>query len=173
MKACLTLYRETILSLYDIVMSEALHPDFQALAEMRYQIRRFVRFSENAARNAGIEPQQQQLLLAVAGLPDGLKPTIRNLAARMQLRHHSTVGLVDRLVERGLLIRLKATDDKRQVLIRLTRSGEETLSSLARYHSHEIRSAGPQLLAALQRLIGHHGRLIAFKNHSNAGRRHG
>jgi len=73
-------------------------PDFKAMAELRYQIRRFLRFSENAAREAGVEPQQHQLLLAVRGLPDDLKPTIGALAERMQLQHHSTVELVDRLV---------------------------------------------------------------------------
>ncbi len=70
------------------------------MAELRYQIRRFMRFSENAAQQAGMEPQQHQLLLALKGLPRGMKPTINALAERLQLQHHSTVGLVDRLVER-------------------------------------------------------------------------
>ena len=69
------------------------------MAELRYQIRRFMRFSENAAQQAGMEPHQHQLLLALKGLPRGMKPTITALAERMQLQHHSTVGLVDRLVE--------------------------------------------------------------------------
>jgi DNA-binding MarR family transcriptional regulator len=128
-------------------------PDFQAMAELRYQIRRFLRFSENAAREAGIEPQQQQLLLAVNGLPEGKKPTIGALAERMQLQHHSTVGLIDRLVERGLLIRLRATDDKRQVLIKLSREGEDILRSLALHHLHELRSVGPKFVHVLQNLI--------------------
>ena len=101
------------------------------MAELRYQIRRFLRFSENAARQAGIEPQQHQLLLAVRGLPDVLKPTIGVLAERMQLQHHSTVGLIDRLVERGFLFRLRSTDDKRQVLVKLTHNGEEFLKRLS------------------------------------------
>src|SRR4029453_8398893 len=92
-------------------------PDFKAMAELRYQIRRFLRFSENAARQAGIEPQQHQLLLAARGLTSGLKPTIGVLTERMQLQHHSTVELIDRLVERGFLFRLRSTDDKRQVLV--------------------------------------------------------
>ena len=74
-------------------------PNYKAMAELRYQIRRFLRFSENAARQVGIEPQQHQLLLAVRGLPDDVKPTIGVLAERMQLQHHSTVELIDRLVE--------------------------------------------------------------------------
>src|ERR1051325_6667277 len=104
-------------------MTDTPKPDFKAMAELRYQIRRFVRFSENAARKAGIEPQQHQLLLAVKGLPDGAKPTISVLADRMQLQHHSTVELIDRLAERGFLCRLRATDDRRQVLIKLTQIG--------------------------------------------------
>src|SRR5262249_25724656 len=102
-------------------------PDFKAMGELRSQIRRFLRFSENAARQAGIEPQQHQLLLAVRGLPDVLKPTIGVLAERMQLQHHSTVELIDRLVERGFLLRLRSTDDKRQVLVKLTHNSEKIL----------------------------------------------
>src|ERR671922_2660189 len=127
-------------------------PNFKAMAELRYQIRRFLRFSENAARAAGIEPQQHQLLLAVRGLPDGLKPTIGVLAERMQLQHHSTVELVDRLVDRGFLCRLRATDDRRQVLVKLTADGEIFLEKLAVYHQHELQSVGPTLVMVLQSL---------------------
>ncbi len=73
--------------------------DYYALAEIRYQIRRFLHFSEEAAREAGLVPQQHQLLLALKGLPAGRKATISELAERLQLRHHSTVELIDRLVE--------------------------------------------------------------------------
>jgi DNA-binding MarR family transcriptional regulator len=128
-------------------------PNFKAMAELRYQIRRFLRFSENAARQAGIEPQQHQLLLAVRGLPDVLKPTIGVLAERMQLQHHSTVELIDRLVERGFLIRLRSTDDRRQVLVKLTRDGEEFLQTLSLHHLQELQSAGPTFVSVLQSLI--------------------
>jgi DNA-binding MarR family transcriptional regulator len=134
-------------------MADKCNPDFRAMAELRYQIRRFLRFSENAAREAGIEPQQHQLLLAVKGLPDGAKPTIGVLAERMQLQHHSTVELVDRLVERGLLCRLRATDDRRQVLVKLTGDGEEFLATLAQHHLEELRSTGPTFVKILQTLI--------------------
>jgi DNA-binding MarR family transcriptional regulator len=141
---------------------------------LRYQIRRFMRFSEKAARGAGIEPQQQQLLLAVAGLPDGTRPTISVLAERMQLQHHSTVELIDRLVERGLLIRLKAADDRRQVLIKLSREGEDALRKLALHHIHELRSAGPQLLSVLEPLIDSSARhSIAIKNKAKVGGKNG
>ena len=135
-------------------MANALQqPDFCAMAELRYQIRRFLRFSEKAARAAGIEPQQQQLLLALKGLPKGVRPTIGVLAERMQLQHHSTVGLIDRLVERGLLVRLRATTDKRQVLIKLSRDGEEVLRKLSLHHLDELRSDGPRFVKVLQSLL--------------------
>jgi len=128
-------------------------PDFKAMAELRYQIRRFLRFSENAARQAGIEPQQHQLLLAVRGLPENLKPTIGVLAERMQLQHHSTVELVDRLAERGFLARLRATDDRRQVLVKLTHAGEKFLEGLSLHHWQELQSVGPKFVQVLQSLI--------------------
>ena len=128
-------------------------PDFKAMAELRYQIRCFLRFSENAARQAGIEPQQHQLLLAVRGLPENLKPTIGVLAERMQLQHHSTVELVDRLADRGFLLRLRATDDRRQVLVKLTHDGEEFLKTLSLHHLHELQSSGPKFVMILQGLI--------------------
>ncbi len=128
-------------------------PNFKAMAELRYQIRRFLRFSENAARQAGIEPQQYQLLLAVRGLPDQFKPTIGVLAERMQLQHHSTVELIDRLVERGFLCRLRATDDRRQVLVKLTHDGDDFLKKLSLHHLQEWQSVGPTFVKVLQTLI--------------------
>lgn len=128
-------------------------PDFKAMAELRYQIRKFLRFSENAAREAGIEPQQHQLLLAIRGLPDGLRPTIGALAERMQLQHHSTVELIDRLVDRGFLCRLRATDDRRQVLVKLTKEGENFLNKLSLHHLQELQSAGPRFVSILQTLL--------------------
>lgn len=129
-------------------------PDFHAMAELRYQIRKFLRFSENAARQAGIEPQQHQLLLAIRGLPEELKPTIGVLAERMQLQHHSTVELIDRLVDRGFVCRLRATDDRRQVLVKLTHDGEEFLKGLSLHHLQELQSAGPKFVKILENLIG-------------------
>jgi len=139
-------------------MSKATNqPNYKAMAELRYQIRRFLRFSENAAREAGIEPQQHQLLMAVRGLPNGLKPTIGVLAERMQLQHHSTVELIDRLVERGFLFRLRATDDKRQVLVKLTRDGEDFLQRLSLHHLQELQTTGPKFVKVLQTLIDESG----------------
>jgi DNA-binding MarR family transcriptional regulator len=127
--------------------------NIQAMAELRYQIRRFLRFSENAARQAGIEPQQHQLLLAIKGLPHGSKPTIGVLAERMQLQPHSTVGLIDRLVERGFLVRLRATDDRRQVLVKVTHDGEKLLEKLALHHFRELQSVEPKFRNVAQNLM--------------------
>jgi DNA-binding MarR family transcriptional regulator len=129
-------------------------PDFKAMAELRYQIRKFLRFSDNAARQAGIEPQQHQLLLAIRGLPDAASPTIGVLAERMQLQHHSTVELVDRLVGRNFLCRLRSTNDRRQVLVKLTHDGEEFLQKLSLHHLEELQSAGPTFVKVLNSLIG-------------------
>ena len=128
-------------------------PNFKAMAELRYQIRRFLRFSETAAREAGIEPQQHQLLLAVRGLPDHLRPTVGVLAERMQLQHHSTVELIDRLVERGFLFRLRSTADRRQVLVKLTHEGERFLAKLAIHHLQEWQSTGSTFVGLLQSII--------------------
>lgn len=100
--------------------------DYRSLAEVRYQIRRFLHFSEQAARATGIEPQQHQLLLAVRGLD---QPSISVLAERLQIQHHSAVELVDRLAERGLVLRSRAPSDRRQVLVQLTPRGEAELES--------------------------------------------
>ena len=135
------------------MVAETNLPDFRSMAELRYQIRRFLRFSENAARQAGIEPQQHQLMLAVRGLPENLKPTIGVLAERMQLQHHSTVELIDRLADRGFLCRLRSTDDRRQVLVKLTHEGEKFLESLSLHHLEELQTTGPTFVKILQNLI--------------------
>jgi DNA-binding MarR family transcriptional regulator len=127
--------------------------EYRALAEFRYQLRRFLRFSERAARAAGLEPQQHQLLLAIKGLPEGKQATISALAERLQLAHHSTVELIDRLVERGFIQRCRGEGDQRWVFVTLTSQGEEVLRNLARAHRVELRSAGPTLVQALMLLL--------------------
>ncbi len=127
--------------------------DYQALAEMRYQIRHFLHFSEQAAREAGLVPQQHQLLLALKGLPAGRKATISELAERLQIRHHSTVELIDRLVERGLIARLRDEADQRRVIIHLTPQGEQVLRRLSLLHRHELQLAGPAFVRALGALL--------------------
>ena len=124
--------------------------DYQALAELRYQIRRFVQFSEQAARKAKLEPQQHQLLLAIKGLPGGRRSRIGELAERMQNKHHSTVELVNRLAERGLVRRQRSTEDGREVLVAVTSKGEQVLQQLSLDHSVELHRQGPVLVGALK-----------------------
>jgi DNA-binding MarR family transcriptional regulator len=92
-------------------------------------------------------------LLAIKGLPPGRKPTIRELAARLLLRHHSTVELIDRLEHRGIVRRQTDTDDARAVLISLTNSGEQMLAALARVHRTELETVGPELASTLRRIV--------------------
>ena len=127
--------------------------DYHALAEIRYQIRRFLHFSEQAAREADLTPQQHQLLLALKGLPTGRKATISESAKRLQLQHHSTVELIDRLVERGLIARLRDDIDRRRVIIQLTPQGEHLLVNLSLLHCTELQTAGPALVRALRPLL--------------------
>jgi DNA-binding MarR family transcriptional regulator len=127
--------------------------DYQSLAEFRHQIRRFVYFSERAARTAGLEPRQHQLMLALKGLPAGVRPKIGELAARLQIQHHSAVELVNRLEVAGLVRRQRCTQDRREVLLELTPRGEKVLRELSLHHRAELRSQGPALLAALQRVM--------------------
>src|SRR4051812_47806482 len=128
-------------------------PNYRAMAEFRYQIRRFLRFSEHAAREAGLEPQQYQLMLAVKGLPDAEKPRIGDVAERLQIQHHSTVELVDRLTKRTLVRRRRSENDRREVLLELTPKGERLLQELAVHHRNEIREMGPELVASLKKVL--------------------
>jgi len=125
--------------------------DYGLLAEFRYQLRLFLRSSEEAARSAGLEPQQHQLLLAVKGAPAGEIVSIRSLSERLQLRHHSVVGLIDRLEQRHLVKRRRSPDDGRVVQVMLTRGGERILERLSREHVALLRSTGA-LSEALERL---------------------
>lgn len=127
--------------------------DYEALAEFRYHIRSFLRFSEQAARAAGLEPQQHQLLLALRGLPEGRKATITELADRLQIQHHSMVELIDRLVARGFVQRLRDEADQRRVVIQLTSQGKEVQRKLSLLHCEELQVAGPRLVRALRALI--------------------
>jgi len=132
--------------------------DYETLAELRYQIRRFMRRREEAARAAGIEPQQYLLLLQLKGLDGRGATTIGALAERLQLRHHSVVELVDRLVERDMVTRRRDGSDRREVSVALRPSGEAVLRKLALYSMEELRTEGPELLRVLRRLMPGRGR---------------
>ncbi len=127
--------------------------DYRSLAELRHQIRLFTHFSEQAVRDAGLNPGQHQLMLALKGLPPHLRPSVGELAKRLQLRHHSTVELVNRLSSRGYVRRQRGATDRREVLLSLTIKGEKVLNELSLHHMAELRKAGPALISALQRII--------------------
>lgn len=127
--------------------------DYRALAELRYQIRHFLYFSEQAARSAGLEPQQHQLLLALKGLPQGARPLVGELAARLQIQHHSAVELVNRLAKAGHVQRRRGEKDRREVLLELTTKGENTLRELSLHHQAELQTQGKTLVAALKRTM--------------------
>ena len=128
--------------------------DYRALAAFRYEIRKFIAFSEIAARAAQIEPQQHQLLLAVQGLPSDERPTIRAVSERLCVRHHTTVALVDKLEEHGLLLRERSQQDRREVLLRLTPSGTQKLEDLSLLHKDQLRAVGKHMLGALGTILG-------------------
>ncbi|RBY95074.1 MarR family transcriptional regulator [Blastococcus sp. TBT05-19] len=112
--------------------------DFEALARFRFGIRRYLRFSEEIVRRHGLTPQQYQLLLAVKGFPERDWATVRELADRLQLRHHSVVELVDRAQKQDLVGRATHPDDARAVRVVLTEAGEEVLGRLASLHRAEL-----------------------------------
>ena len=118
--------------------------DYQALAEFRYQIRKFLHFSEQAVQAAGLERGQYQLMLAIKGMPEGVRPRIRELANRMQIQHHSAVELVNRLEAGGYVRRERAQDDRREVLLALTPKGERVLEELALHHHDELQPGGAE-----------------------------
>jgi DNA-binding MarR family transcriptional regulator len=126
---------------------------YRELAEFRRQIRQFLHFSETTAKEHGMEPQQHQLLLAVHGLPEDVKPTIREIASRLFIQHHSAVELVNRLERTGAIARHPGTDDKREVLIRLTPAGRASLRKLALAHRTELERTGPELAQTLKTIL--------------------
>ena len=125
----------------------------QRLAEFRFQLRRFLHVSQVAAEEAGLRNQQYQMLQCICGMPDGIEPTIANVAARMLLRHNSTVELVDRTIEQGYLQRRVDPSDHRKMLLRVTGEGERILASLAEFHMRELEHAGPELVRALRLVL--------------------
>jgi DNA-binding MarR family transcriptional regulator len=127
--------------------------DYKALAEFRYQIRRFLHFSDRAVQKAGLERGQYQLMLSIKGMPADLRPRIRDLANRMQIQHHSAVELINRLEAGGYVRRERAMNDRREVLLALTPKGEKVLGELALHHHKELQEAAPQLVASLRRVM--------------------
>ena len=127
----------------------------ETLAEFRYELRQFLHFSERAAVEVGLQPQQHQLLLQVAGTPEGKTVTIAYAAERLSLRHNSVVELVNRSEREGLLVRTADTVDRRRAILQATRKGERVLERLAGDHAREINELAPRLVKALKRIGGH------------------
>ena len=114
--------------------------DFEVLADFRYQIRKFVRFSEQIARRHGITPRQYLLLLHVKGYPGRDWATIGELAERLQAKHHGVVALVSRCEKQGFVERRRSSEDRRRIEIHLLENGERVLYELARLHRAELLS---------------------------------
>jgi DNA-binding MarR family transcriptional regulator len=114
--------------------------DFEALSEFRYQLRRFLRFSEQAAESEGLTPQQYLLLLHLKGMPGRQTATVGELADRLQVQPHGALALVNRCEAAGLVKREVGSSDRRQVLVNLTAMGEERLRCLAAMHRTELES---------------------------------
>jgi len=125
------------------------------LADFRHALRQFLHFSEQAAFEAGIHPQQHQLMLQVAGAASGATVTVAYVAERLGLRHNSSVELVDRSVSEGLVVRQEDPADRRRAIVRLTRKGELLLDRLAGDHARELTVMAPRLIENLERVRGH------------------
>jgi DNA-binding MarR family transcriptional regulator len=125
---------------------------YMALAEFRYQLRRFLRTMEEQTRKAGVNPQQYQLVLAVKGLPGQEPPTIGRLAERMQLNHNSMVELVDRCERHGLIRRMPSQADRRRVILFITPVGDAVLRKLGNAAREELLGTGPSLVESVLRL---------------------
>ena len=127
--------------------------DYAALAEVRYRIRQFLRGGDATAEAVGLEPQQYQLLLALRALPHQSDATIRRLADRLYLRHHSVVGLVDRLAARGYVRRYRNVRDQREVLVMLLPRGQWALEKVVQKRLHELRVTGHELIKSLASIL--------------------
>lgn len=126
-----------------------------SLADFRYALRQFLHFSETSALEAGMQPQQHQLILQVAGAPATAVTTVAFVAERLGLKHNSAVELVDRSEREGLVARDEDPTDRRRAIVRLTRKGERLLDRLAGDHAQELRVMGPRLIENLERVRLH------------------
>jgi DNA-binding MarR family transcriptional regulator len=126
--------------------------DYRLLAELRYSLRLFASFSEGAAKSVGLHSTQHQALLAIKGFPGPGPANVGDLAERLCVRHHSAVGLVDRLIDEGYVRRTSDSADRRRVLLSLTARGERILERLSLAHRDELARIGPHIESLLERL---------------------
>jgi DNA-binding MarR family transcriptional regulator len=132
--------------------------DYRRLLELRTGLRRFLRWSEQQARGAGITPAQHQLLLAIRGHGDDRGPTVTDVAGYLLLRHHSAVGLIDRAEAAGLVVRGPDPDNPSAVRLRLTEKGSDQLEALSELHLEELEHLAPTMHALWEALEGHPAR---------------
>ena len=128
------------------------------MAELRYRIRLFLREGDAAAREAGLEPQQYLMLLAIRGLPDGSPGKIQSLAESLLIKHHSAVELIDRLERNGYVRRTRGRADRREVLVSLLPKGQRVLERVVQQRIGELRAGGRQLTRAIDALLRYNGR---------------
>jgi DNA-binding MarR family transcriptional regulator len=126
----------------------------QNLAEFRCELRRFLQFSESCSAEAGLHPQQHQLLLQLAGAPDEVETTVSYAAERLGLRHHTVVELSKRCEEAGLIHRNQDLNDRRRIQLHVTAKGQRVLRVLSEDHERELYELGPRLIQALSRICG-------------------
>jgi len=122
---------------------------FQTLSAFRYALRKFIRASEETALTVGITPQHHLALLALKGAPNREPLTIGALAEQLQLKHHSTVGLVNRLAAHGYAVREQGKDDRRQVFVKMTKEGNSVLDKMGEAHHYELQFITPELMEML------------------------
>jgi DNA-binding MarR family transcriptional regulator len=127
--------------------------EYHALSQLRYLIRRFLQEGDATARQAGLEPQQYLLLLAIRGLETGQEASIRTIAERLALRHHSTVELIDRMEVHGFVKRTRGREDRRRVLVSLQPRGEKLLEKVVAQRIVELRSHGHALVESIGKLL--------------------
>jgi DNA-binding MarR family transcriptional regulator len=124
----------------------------QVLAEFRHELRKFLQFSERVACRVNLPPQQHQLLLQIAGAPEGTAVTVAYAAERLGLRHNSVGELIVRCEQAGLILRSHDSRDRRCVLLQITPSGNKVLEALSEDHARELSDLGPRLIAALNHI---------------------
>ena len=134
-----------------------------ALADFRFALRKFLHFSEAAAMQAGLTPQQHQLLLQIEGASAGTVTAVGYLAERLVRRHHSVVELSDRCEEAGLIVRMRDPHNRRQVVLELTGAGNRVLAELSAVHARELTELGPELIDALNVCIADRTELDSIK----------
>jgi DNA-binding MarR family transcriptional regulator len=127
--------------------------EYRALAELRYRIRHFIQEGDAAAQRSNLEPQQYLMLLAIRGLPQGAVATIRTVAERMAIKHHSAVELIDRLESHGWVRRSRSAGDKREVRVSLRPQGRKLLDRVARERLSELKASGVALADAITALL--------------------